>query len=157
MKTLILASLVAFSSMTHAEISPNNFWDTAAPATASVTYDALLKAQEYAPTTVYLNDTQHRVTLHTVLTVTSKSDNLIIDGLTVNRNNCKVYFKDHTETINSQFGPASVSIYTAKGEGYNITVPYGTQHAFLTDCTAEQLLEVTLVTPTNPLTWNFNN
>lgn len=157
MKTIILAALVAFSSVAHAELDPNNFWDVTAPAAESVTYDALLKAQSYAPTTVYLDDTQHRVTLHTVLTVTSKSNTLIIDGLTVNRNNCKVYFKDHNATVNTQFGPANVSIYTAKGAGYNLTVPYGTQRAFLTDCTAEQLLEVTLVTPSNPLTWNFNN
>ena len=97
--------------MAHAELDPNNFWDTVSPPSTNKVYDAGLKAQEYPAATGWVPEAKQNVTVRTLLTIISKSQPLIIDNLIVNRNNCKLYLSRGVKEITSGSSRQFVRIF----------------------------------------------
>lgn len=163
MKTIFTSCALLLASFTaHSEIDPNNFWGTDTPVDTSVTYDAMLAVE--------LNDIYHNAIYvgtpkslrlaykRTNLTFTSKSDNLIIRGVTVNRGNCEVYVYSGLYDLSLKAGGTKkFEIYSDKRDGYNIIVPFGKKYTIGTSCNPKDIIEITIDTPTNQLIWNTNN
>lgn len=181
MKTILaLALALTFTTSANAEIDSNNFWGTAADTAdyddASLVGNSgpqvdtevqpdssnaslLIKSYPYGQPALIedYNETGYlRLVFPTSLIITSKSDELNITGVTVNRGNCKAYIPVPGTTVKGKNGPVVTTLYKEVTPTNPVKLSFSEKYTFWTRCKASDIIEVTTSTPFDTLTWQFN-